>query len=79
MLREQLLAESFLERAELRADRWRRERQFLGGARETAGAHDSPEVEQVLIVEPINRGHGLSLLVSVMLRENRKKSQDFSN
>ena len=54
---EQLLAEPRLERLDLRAHRRLRQPQLLRGPHHAAFAHDRPEVEQVMVVEPF---HGVA-------------------
>jgi hypothetical protein len=53
-LLEQLLAQRLLERAELQADRGRRQAQLLRRLGHAALAEDRPEVEQVVVVEPLH-------------------------
>ena len=54
---EQFLAHLLLQAAELRADGGRRQAQLLAGLRDAARAHDFPEVEQMMVVEPFHGCH----------------------
>ncbi len=51
---EQLVADHVLEQLDLRADGGLREPQLVGGARHAAFPHDGPEVEQVVVVQPVH-------------------------
>ena len=51
-----------------------RERQFLAGTRETAGAYHGPEIEKMLIVEPSSGRHGRAPDPRMVMRVSRDSS-----
>ncbi len=59
LLAQELRADRILENGKLAADRRLGEPQFLAGARHAAFAHNVPEVEKMLIVQPF---HGKSIV-----------------
>jgi len=71
-LREQLLAEPRFERAQLPTDGRRGKRELFAGAGETSGAHDRPEVEQVLVVEPSYDRHVGRTPISIKPKHRRR-------
>ena len=61
LLHKQLLAERLLELPDLSADGRLGEPQLRGGARDAALFGDGPEVQQVMVVEPLHGPHFTSL------------------
>ena len=70
-LAQQLLREDGLQPVDLRADRGGREPQLLGRRPEAARPDDGPEVEQVVVVEPL---HGVSFSLRFYRNDHRTLS-----